>query len=218
MQKQKRNNPIKNDVEKSDKQEQKRQIEVVTCEKNLDVIQQNRGKQSSELKEKFYKITVNKKLTIFFLEDTTDVMTQNDKLQKLLQMTDKSGIVSIIKYGSDIKQYINVNKTDEQVLCSKGDKACLYDALIELEKLVSKAFRSTIDGEKEIIQIDSVEIIGMGTCIDNCSITEKAVAINTFSKMARSPFISTKYFCITEQDFTKAAEIGFRSIGAVVGK
>ena len=91
----------------------------------------------------------------------------------------------------------------------------MFDALVELEFLVSNSYMKLEEKENEDILIDNIEVIGIGTCTDNCSKVSKEVAIDCFCKVARKPGITTKYFCLTDETFTQAAEIGFHSIGAI---
>ena len=64
--------------------------------------------------------------------------------------------------------------------------------------------------------IDSIEIIGIGTCKDSGSMHLKETAQNSFYQVVSKPKITTKYFCLTEGNMVSAAEMGFRSIGAIL--
>lgn len=173
------------------------------------------------IKKYIYKRLVDKKLTIILLEDTTDVAKINDMLKKIIKTSVISGLVTTISYGESVKksEIIDISdlKDNDDYICKAnvGDKTCLFDALIELEHIVSDKYSSIEENEKERIRINNIEIIGIGNCIDNCSKAAKKAGIDCFYKVASKPNIVTKYFCLTEESFLRAAEIGFHSIGAI---
>ena len=107
---------------------------------------------------------------------------------------------------------------DDNSLLSEDNEQnaiCLYDALKALEDLVNKEYMVIHEKEFERERINQIEIIGIGTCKDNCSVVSKEEGIESFCNVAKKLNITTKYFCITEESFVSAAEIGFHSIGAI---
>lgn len=169
-------------------------------------------------KEVSYKQIVDKKLTILLIENTVEVAKQKDSLIKIIKSLVSSGLVSVINYGSTVKQSETFDVTTfYNIDCLRtediGDTACLYDALMELSSLISKKYMYM--EEKEKVRINKIEVIGIGTCKDNGSKTSKEVVIDCFCKAIKKPEVITKYFCLTEETFMDAAEIGFHSIGAI---
>lgn len=171
-----------------------------------------------------YKRLVTKKLTILLLETTAEVAVEKENLIKIFKSLVTSGMLVIINYGS----YVTVSKTfdvsnfnnytDFSYYEVTGNEACLYDALVELKDIVSKMYMRMEETEKEKILIKNIEIIGIGTCKDNHSKVSKEIGIDCFTTATSKPDIVTKYFCITDDNFINAAEIGFRSIGAISKK
>lgn len=165
-----------------------------------------------------YKRLVDKKLTIILLENTTEVAKINDMLKKIIQSSVTSGLICIISYGDCVnKSEILSDFSDVDFSYNEypSNKTCLFDALVELESLVSENYMNITEKEKERIKINNIEVIGIGTCKDNCSKAEKKEGIDCFNKVVIRPQVTTKYFCITEESFMNAAEIGFHSIGAI---
>lgn len=167
-----------------------------------------------------YKRLVNKKLTIILLENTATVAKQKDKVLQIVNNFVRSDLICIINYGSSVNasEVLDVHNGKDLTIMydeSAGEEACLYDALIELEKIVSSQYLITKETEHERISIESIDIIGIGTCRDNCSTTPKDEAINKFYLMSLKSKVVTKYYCLTDEFFIGAAEIGFHSIGAI---
>lgn len=165
-----------------------------------------------------YKRLVDKKLTIILLENTTEVAKINDMLKKIIQSSVTSGLICIISYGDCVNKseiLSDFNDVDFSYNEHPSNKTCLFDALVELESLVSENYMNITEKEKERIRINNIEVIGIGTCKDNCSKAEKKEGIDCFNKVVIRPQVTTKYFCITEESFMNAAEIGFHSIGAI---
>lgn len=166
-----------------------------------------------------YKPLVKKKLTILLLENNID-LSINQKILKFVKsnlFTDD--LLSIINYGNSVK-ISQVNKLSEFsdsdfLYYEQTDNLCLFDALIELEKFVSENYMEIIENENERVKITDIDIIGIGTCTDLNSEATKENAIDCISKIFLKRDITTKYFCLTEENFLRAAEIGFRSIGAI---
>lgn len=167
-----------------------------------------------------FKRLVNKKLTIILLENTATVAKQKDKVLQIVDNFVRSDLICIINYGSSVNasKVIDVhNGKDLKIMYeeSAGEEACLFDALMELEKIVSSKYLVTEETEHERVCVDSIDVIGIGTCRDNCSTTAKADAIDKFYLMSLKSKLVTKYYCLTDEFFMGAAEIGFRSIGAI---
>lgn len=163
---------------------------------------------------------IDKKLSIILIENTVDVAKENDKLIKIIKKLVPTGLISIIHYGEDIRKTEiceSYKFKEENFQCRKevGETACLYDALVILHKLVTEEYMVVKKVNYRETRINEIEIIGIGTCKDNGSKNPKSVGINCFSDITKKPRISTKYFCLTENSFLDAAEIGFHSIGAV---
>uniref|UniRef100_UPI0025A15F42 hypothetical protein n=1 Tax=Klebsiella pneumoniae TaxID=573 RepID=UPI0025A15F42 len=55
----------------------------------------------------------------------------------------------------------------------------------------------------------------IGTGVDNFSTVSEKLAIESFSKTANLEKVTTRYFCLGEQNVVNAATIGFRSIGSI---
>ena len=169
-----------------------------------------------------YQPTLSKKLNIILIENTNEVAKENDKLIKIIKnFVNDSDLVSIIHYGSETEkiQICEFSKLkDEDFCCSEniGENACLYDTLVEVEKFVSEKFMKVEEINSKKFKIESIDIIGIGRCFDNCSKNSKELGINSFAKISKNATkILTKYFCLTEEFFLEAAEVGFRSIGSI---
>lgn len=167
-------------------------------------------------------LMVDTKLTIILVENTEGVVKEKGKLEMLVKNIVTTGYVLVINYGRIVRQGkgIDVKKFDCSDLVyekyAKND-ACLYDAIIALEDLVEKYYKKTDENKlrRMITRINSIEIIGIGRCVDNCSITSSQIAEESFGKIAKYIDVTTKYFCLTEESFVNAARIGFHSIGAI---
>ncbi len=169
-----------------------------------------------------YKPLVHKKLTIILLENTDEVLKQSDVILKIVKATLKNGsdYICVINYGSDVKkEWTSSDNGSEGInflyTTNIGAKACFYDALVELEKLVQEKYLVVTEKEYEKEMVNQIEVVGIGTCKDNCSKTSKEGGIESFYKVAKLMHVVTKYFCLNEDTFMAAAEIGFHSIGAI---
>lgn len=165
-----------------------------------------------------YKQRIRRNITIFLIENTTQSIKERNNLLKIIGGQSKTELVCIINYGKKVKVNTIPNFSifgnkfflnDKEV----GEEKCLFDALVELEKLVSRQCLLE-DATKKIIA-NNIMIIGIGTCTDNSSETAKEKAIDCFFRVRKIPTVKTKYFCLTESTFLQAAEIGFESIGAI---
>lgn len=168
-----------------------------------------------------YKPTVYEKLTIILIENTEDVLREQENVLKIVKGLVKSGYVYIINYGSIIRksEMIDVSTYDYSDLLyaedAKSDSR-LYDALFALKTLIYEKRYRTIENQNNKIMFNDFEIIGIGKCINNVNSTiSKEEALAYFCKVATLPDVKTKYFCLTEDSFIEAATVGFRSIGAI---
>lgn len=167
-----------------------------------------------------YKRLVEKKLTIILIEDTQLVMKEKDKLVKIIKNITADGKACIITYGDTVRQseifdVLPNGGIPFPVNENVGDTACLYDALIAVEKLVADKHTKTEETATQRIMIKDVDVIGIGTCTDNGSKATKEEALDAFHKVASRHRVMTKYFCLSEGSFMNSAEVGFRSIGAI---
>lgn len=187
-------------------------------------IEQDDFETTSKISKYAYKWLVSKKLTILLLETTAEVAVEKENIIKIFKSLVTSGMLVVINYGSHVtvSETFDVsnfnNNTDFSYYEVTGNEACLYDALVELENVVSKMYMRMEETDKEKILIKNIEIIGIGTCKDNHSKVSKEMGIDSFTTATSKPDIATKYFCITDANFIDAAEIGFRSIGAISKK
>lgn len=165
-----------------------------------------------------FKRLVEKQLTIILLENTTEVAKVNDLLKKIIQSSVTSGLVCIISYGESVYKSEIVDYTELASIKyneNLSQETCLFDALVELETTVSNNYMRIKENEKDRTRITNIEIIGIGTCKDDCSKVKKEEGIACFCKVLSKPKVTTKYFCLTDESFIEAAEIGFHSIGAI---
>lgn len=167
-----------------------------------------------------YKPIREKKLTILLIENTIQVAAQKQDVEKIVDGLVKDGLVRIIYYGATVEKTGAFKAEDvrykELLLEEKvGEEACLYDALLVVGSLVNKSYMAIEESVREKIRINSIEILGIGTCKDNGSKCTKSIAAENFSRVAKKFGIITKYFCLTEESLVLAAEMGFRSIGSI---
>lgn len=174
----------------------------------------------SFLPKTVYKRLVNKKLTIILVENTATVAGQKDKVLQIVENFVRSDLLCIINYGATVNasEILDVsNRKDLTIMYDEGagEESHLYDALIELEKIVSDKYLKTEEKETERVSIDSVDVIGIGTCRDTGSTASKEDALDKFHLLSLKSKVVTKYYCLTDAYFIGAAEIGFHSIGAI---
>lgn len=203
--------PETEDSKQSDKK-------LVIVPLNDDVLDMPKDAKKHE-KAFYYKKPVDMKLTIILIENTAKVHKEKETLIKIVNNLVTSGLVCVINYGTKIRicDSYDFDFNSKLLLCDDDivDSACLYDALINLGTLISAKYMTISEKEKEQIRINKIEIIGIGTCKDSGSKSSKETAIEWFYEATDKPDITTKYFCLTEENFINAAEIGFRSIGAI---
>lgn len=168
-----------------------------------------------------YKPLVKKKLTVLMIENTNQMAEQKVILTRILKSLQVTDLLCVINYGSTVHKGKIIkasewNASDFLREDDLGEKACLYDALVDLEAFVSTQYFKTEENEKEKVQINSVEVIGIGTCKDNGSKNSEDSALERFYWLSNKTYVITKYFCLTEDNFLDAAKVGFRSIGAII--
>lgn len=162
----------------------------------------------------------NAKLIIFLIENSEEVAKIKDKLEVIVKSMSATGFIYVINYGNSVRETTITEASafsSKQLLCEEhiGNKMCLYDALVALKEVVKKYYNQTEWLKYRRARINAIDIIGIGRCIDNCSIVPFEVAIETFKEATVSTDVITKYFCLTEENFINAATIGFHSIGAI---
>ena len=161
------------------------------------------------------------KLTVLFVENTEAVISNKDLLKQLFKSLVTTGYVCVITYGatpkiSDIYEAKEFNSNQVFIESEYSDKACLFDALLALVEIVFRnAFEGTYEMKKKHVKIENIDVVGIGRCIDNCSLISERVALFSFQNETRNTNIKTKYFCLDEGSFVNAAAVGFRSIGSI---
>lgn len=148
---------------------------------------------------------------------------EKEMVMKIIKSLAHSGLIAIINYGKNVKVSEIFDATtvyDGDFLDSKdiGNESCLYDALDRLELLVSGSYMKIEEKETERVRINEIHIIGIGNCKENGSKISKEVALKYFKRVVNKKNVTTKYFCLSENSFVNAAEVGFHSIGAIYRK
>lgn len=167
-----------------------------------------------------YKPLVDEKLTILLVENTSEVAKELPTIIKIINGIVKQGVVCIINYGSKYKQSVimpvsKINSREILISTDLGENACLYDALVMVEFLVSQKLLSIEEKEKQRVKISNIDVIGFGTCKEQGSKVLKEFAISAFARITDNNRVVTKYFCLTEANFLQVAEVGFHSIGSM---
>ena len=165
-------------------------------------------------------VVVDTKLTIILVENTNEVAKEKDKLKAIVKKLVTTGYICVINYGTLVRksEILEAKNFDCDKLIYKGvvgDNACLFDAIDTLEDVVKENYKKSEEIKNKRVRTQSIDIIGIGRCFDNCSITPREIASESFCRVARYTDVTTKYFCLTEDSFIAAATIGFHSIGAI---
>lgn len=192
-------------------------------EQKDDKFEKKDGKKASYVSKTTFPvkpIIVDKKLTIILIEDTAEVAKEREIAFKLLQNHLNPDIVRIIYYGEGINETLISKKfdfKDVEFECTEesGNEICLYDTLEYVGKMILDTYMKENGTEYRKERISQITIMGIGTCRDTCSETSKEEAIESFCNAIKKSGALTKYFCLTENSFLDAAEIGFRSIGSI---
>lgn len=184
---------------------------------------QTEVKLKEEKKDYFFKKRIKKELVVLLLEDNKEVAKYNQSILKIYKTLTLNKLVYIIKYNKEIKYsriLIPDLLADESISCSSEsiNDSCLYDVLSKMKNIINFYLNNDIEREKEIYTIDSIELIGVGTCTDNCSMSDQEKSIQDFNLAISNNKIKTKYFCLTEKNLINAAELGFHSIMAMERK
>ena len=92
----------------------------------------------------------------------------------------------------------------------KSQKILFYDSLVEVSELVKRLYT-----EQKMFRIVSVELICIGNCEDKESKKSKETAIKELNEIIQKYDIKNKYYCLSENEYLEAAEIGFHLIGSI---
>ncbi len=225
------NTAVKLDLKKKEKDTEVQVVETTTETKivteeyeivdNQKELNENDTSNLPFYSKYIYKRLVTKKLTILLLENTLEVNTEKENLMKIIKKFSESGLLVVINYGKcvNVSETFDISASGGDINISyieaTGNETCLYDALVELENVIKGKYMKIEETEKEKIKVGAIEIIGVGTCKDNYSKVSKETGINCFYNAINKPDVVTKYYCLTSETFINAAEVGFRSIGAI---
>lgn len=162
---------------------------------------------------------VKKSLIVVLLEESVTLNEYSNFVSKIVDNAIKENFYCVIRYGAFVDAEV---KTDNSLIRDKlevksdsdNDKVCFYDALKKANDIVGEYLNKIIDEGFNRYQIDSVEIIGIGTCTDNASTITYEVAAELFEEIL-SKKAKSKYFCVNENFMPNAAMLGFRSIGSL---
>lgn len=152
----------------------------------------------------------NKKVTIMLLENTP--FMKQLKIERIATniSSDPDQIVTIVRYGENIET-INYNQGDSIAFDGKeSEKILFYDSLVEVSELVKRLYT-----EQKMFRIISVELICIGNCEDKKSKKSKETAIKELNEIIQKYDIKNKYYCLSENEYLEAAEIGFHLIGSI---
>lgn len=108
----------------------------------------------------------------------------------------------------------------DSVYCveDKSSEKCFYDALVESYYEVNADYGKVIEDEEVRYKISKIELTGIGTCLDSCSVDSLDAAIDSFIKATNKDYIKSRFCCLNEENVIKAAEIGFESIITICEK
>ena len=152
----------------------------------------------------------SKKVTIMLLENTP--FMKQLKIERIATniSSDPDQIVTIVRYGENIET-INYNQGDSIAFDGKeSEKILFYDSLVEVSELVKRLYT-----EQKMFRIVSVELICIGNCEDKKSKKSKETAIKELNEIIQKYDIKNKYYCLSENEYLEAAEIGFHLIGSI---
>lgn len=165
------------------------------------------------------KPVIKKSLVVILLEESILLNGYSNFISRIVDSAIKDNFYAIIRYGEFVNAQV---RTDTLFFMdkveirsdSKNDKICFYDALKEASKIIDDYENKIIEEEFKRYQIDSIEIIGIGTCTDNSSKTNYEIASVLLDSILHGK-VKSKYFCINENFMPNAAMLGFRSIGSL---
>ena len=149
---------------------------------------------------KLWKREVKQKLTIVLIEDTIKAREDISILQRIIRKLPTNGRVCVISYNDKVTTSACAKMFSfeiEDVLLKPGtsNERCWYDALMAAADVITANYLKTEENEKEIIEINKIELVGVGSCTDTCSVTERKVALEKFSKALKAANITGNYFC-----------------------
>ena len=169
---------------------------------------------------RWYKPIKQAKLIIFLIENSDIVCKEEEIVKKIINsQVGENTLFCIISYSKEVsvsdiyeaKLIREVQLIDRE---NVSEELCLYDALLEARITSLKRYFRTKEELPQEFRINSVELIGIGRCIDTYSKSSKEDGIKAFCQISFAKSI-TKYYCIDDSYFVNPAEIGFRSIGAI---
>lgn len=168
-----------------------------------------------------YKPTRKSKMVVVLVEESAKMNEFAGKANKFISkyIRDDS-LVCMFRSGKNVMETSVLQKkklTLKELLIIDGIKtedSCFYDAIIRIAELVEEYYGKKIEGEKENILVESIEIFGIGSGTDNCSKATITDAMKALKKISKRDIV-TKYFCINEIYMPGVAAIGFRSIGSM---
>lgn len=152
----------------------------------------------------------NKKVTIMLLENTP--FMKQLKIERIATniSSDPDQLVTIVRYGENIET-TTYNEKDNIIFDDKEpEKILFYDSLVEVSELVKRLYT-----EQKMFRIVSVELICIGNCEDKESKKSKETAIKELNEIIQKYDIKNKYYCLSENEYLEAAEIGFHLIGSI---
>lgn len=172
--------------------------------------------------------TYDAKLTILLIENSTEMAKNKAKLTQIVKSLvacDNSlaltgGYVSTINYGTSVRETKPTKReffNFEELLYNEdlSDNTCFHEAIFALEDVVNNYNEKLIEEKLKKFFIKDIEVIGIGSCVDNYTKISKNTAISSFNRVASLRNVTTKYFCFSDSTFVEAATIGFHSIGAI---
>ena len=152
----------------------------------------------------------SKKVTIMLLENTP--FMKQLKIERIATniSSDPDQLVTIVRYGENIET-TTYNEKDNIIFDDKEpEKILFYDSLVEVSELVKRLYT-----EQKMFRIISVELICIGNCEDKESKKSKETAIKELNEIIQKYDIKNKYYCLSENEYLEAAEIGFHLIGSI---
>lgn len=152
----------------------------------------------------------SKKVTIMLLENTP--FMKQLKIERIATniSSDPDQLVTIVRYGENIET-TTYNEKDNIIFDDKEpEKILFYDSLVEVSELVKRLYT-----EQKMFRIVSVELICIGNCEDKESKKSKETAIKELNEIIQKYDIKNKYYCLSENEYLEAAEIGFHLIGSI---
>lgn len=160
-------------------------------------------------------------LAVILIENTKTVVNHKDKVEKIVKSLASNGLVVVINYGSVVRESDKFEAETfdvNELFCKEdiGEKACFFDALLVLDGTIAKYYQKFERIKFKRVKIHKVDVIGIGTGINNASVVNMEKGIESFERVLGLENVTTKYFCINEENFISVAAIGFRSIGAIV--